>query len=387
MSSVRMHAVAAVTALSLLLAACGGGKAPDDAASTSPGGDAAPAARGDAAVVNVYNWSDYVDPQVLEDFRKDTGVQVRYDVFDSNEVLETKLLTGNSGYDVVVPSAYFLERQLAAGVFRKLDKAQLPGLANLDPDVLQQAARHDPGNEHSVVYMWGTTGIGYDAGKVLEIKPDAPVNSWKLVFDPAVLAKFKDCGVSVLDDPTDMVATALLYLGKDPNSEAESDLAAAEALLMKVRPFLRTIHSSQYIDQLANGELCIAVGYSGDILQARDRAEEAGRPIDVRYSIPQEGALMWFDTLAVPADAPHPANAHKFIEYLLRPEVAAKNSNFVYYANGNARSTGLLDEELRNDPGIYPPPEVKARLHANLAKSPAFTRALNRAWTRFVTGR
>ena len=388
MSSVRMHAVPAVAALSLLLSACSGGKAPGDSAPTSPGSaTGTPAAGAEAAVVNVYNWSDYVDPKVLEDFRKETGIEVRYDVFDSNEVLETKLLTGNSGYDVVVPSAYFLERQLAAGVFQKLDKTQLPGLANLDQDVVQQAARHDPGNEHSVVYMWGTTGIGYDADKVRKIMPDAPVDSWKLLFDPAILARFKDCGVSVLDDPTDMVATALLYLGKDPNSEAESDLAAAEALLMKIRPYLRTIHSSQYIDQLANGELCIAVGYSGDILQARDRADEAGRPIDIRYSIPREGALMWFDTLAIPADAPHPANAHRFIEYLLRPEVAAMNSNFVYYANANAKATSLLDEELRDDPGIYPPPEVKARLHANLAKSPAFTRALNRSWTRFVTGR
>jgi len=217
--------------------------------------------------------------------------------------------------------------------------------------------------------------------------PDAPVDSWKLLFDPAILARFKGCGVSVVDDPTDMVATALLYLGKDPNSESEPDLAAAEALLLKIRPFLRTIHSSQYIDQLANGDLCIAVGYSGDILQARDRAEEAGHPIDIRYSIPKEGALMWFDTLAIPTDAPHPANAHKFIEYLLRPEVAAANSNFVYYANANAKATSLLDEALRDDPGIYPTPDVQARLHANLAKSPAFTRALNRSWTRFVTGR
>jgi putrescine transport system substrate-binding protein len=388
MSSVRMHAVAPVTALCLLLAACGGGKGPaDDAVSTSRSRDASTPADAGERVVHVYNWSDYVDPKVLEDFRKETGIEVRYDVFDSNEVLETKLLTGNSGYDVVVPSAYFLERQLAAGVFQKLDRTQLPGLANLDPDIVRQAARHDPGNEHSVVYMWGTTGIGYDADKVRKIMPDAPVDSWKLLFDPAVLAKFKDCGVSVLDDPTDMVATALLYLGKDPNSETESDLAAAEALLMKMRPHLRTIHSSQYIDQLANGELCIAVGYSGDILQARDRAGEAGRPIDIRYSIPKEGALMWFDTLAIPADAPHPANAHRFVEYLLRPDVAATNSNFVYYATANAKATGLLDEELRNDPGIYPPPDVKARLHANLAKSPAFTRALNRSWTRFVTGR
>jgi putrescine transport system substrate-binding protein len=375
----------AVAALSFVLAACGGGKEPQPAPS-APGAGGAPAPT-TGAVLNVYNWSDYIDPKVLEDFQRETGIKVRYDVFDSNEVLETKLLTGNSGYDLVVPSAYFLERQIAAGVFRTLDKSKLPNLANLDPDIERLAARHDPGNAHSVVYMWGTTGIGYDADKVKAILPDAPVDSWRLVFDPAILSKFKDCGVSMLDDPTDMVSTALLYLGKDPNSESEADLAAAEALLLKIRPYLRTIHSSQYIDQLANGELCIAVGYSGDVLQARDRAAEAGHPLDIRYSIPKEGALMWFDTLAIPADAAHPDAALEFIDYLLRPEVAAANSNFVNYANANARATPLVNEDLRNDPGIYPTPEVKARLQPNLAKSAGFTRALNRSWTRFVTGR
>jgi len=373
----KRAAVAAVLALALV--ACGDRKT----AAVDSGVAPAPA----AGVLNVYNWSDYIDPQVLQDFERETGIKVRYDVFDSNEVLETKLLTGNSGYDVVVPSAYFLERQVKAGVFRKLDKSQLPGLANLDRGIVDQAARHDPGNEHSVVYMWGTTGIGYDAAKVKAIMPDAPVDSWQLVFDPAVISKFKDCGVSMLDDPTDMVGTALLYLGKDPNSEAEADLKAAEELLMKIRPYLRTIHSSQYIDQFANGELCVVVGYSGDVLQARDRAAEAGKPIDIVYSIPREGALMWFDTLAIPADAEHPENAHKFIEYLLRPAVAAANSDFVSYANANAAATQLLSAELREDPGIYPGDEVKARLQPSLARSAEYTRALNRAWTRFMTGR
>jgi putrescine transport system substrate-binding protein len=323
----------------------------------------------------------------VKSFERETGIKVRYDVFDSNEVLETKLLTGNSGYDVVVPSAYFLERQVKAGVFAKLDKSKLPGLANLDPELTQRAAGHDPGNEHSVVYMWGTTGIGYDADKVKAIMPGAPLDSWKLVFDPAVLARFKDCGVSMLDDPTDMVGTALLYLGKDPNSESEADLKAAEDALMKIRPYIRTIHSSQYIDQLANGELCVVVGYSGDVLQASDRAAEAGKPLNIGYSIPQEGALMWFDTLAIPADATHKDNAHKFIDYLLRPAVAAKNSDFVNFANANAAATALVNEDLRNDAGIYPTPEVKARLQPSLAKSAEFTRALNRTWTRFMTGR
>ena len=375
------HAVAILLVLASAVAACG--KKAD-----APAGPAETrTAAGEEKVLNVYNWSDYIDPKVIEDFQAATGIRVRYDVFDSNEVLETKLLTGNSGYDVVVPSAYFLERQIAAGVFRKLDEALLPNLANLDPELQRRVAAHDPGNQYGVVYMWGTTGIGYDEARVRAIMPDAPVDSWSLVFDPAIVSKFKACGVSVLDDPTDMVATVLLWLGKDPNSQSEADLALAEQTLLAIRPYIRTIHSSQYIEDLANGEICIAVGYSGDILQARDRAAEAGKAVDIRYSIPKQGALMWFDTLAIPADAPHPGNAHAFIDYLLKPEVAAANSNFVYYANANAAATALVDEELISDPGIYPTPEVKAKLQPNLTKTPEFTRLLNRSWTRFTTGK
>jgi len=383
-NTTRTATIAALAAL----AAFGCGKKP--AAPVSAGeatGPAAAPAGAEEKILNVYNWSDYIDPKVIEDFQNETGIKVRYDVFDSNEVLETKLLTGNSGYDVVVPSAYFLERQVKAGVFGKLDKSKLPNLANLDPEIVQRAAGHDPGNEHGVVYMWGTTGIGYDAAKVNSIMPGAPVDSWQLVFDPAVVSKFKGCGVSVLEDPTDMVGTMLLYLGKDPNSQSEADLKLAEERLLAIRPYIRMITSAQYIEGLANGELCIAVGYSGDILQARDRAAEAGKPVDIRYSIPKEGALMWFDTLAIPADSKHPGNAHLFIDYLLRPEIAARNSDFVNYANANAKATALVNEELRNDPGIYPNAETKARLQPNLAKSAEYTRLLNRAWTRFTTGR
>jgi putrescine transport system substrate-binding protein len=383
-STIRMASVAALVAL----AGFGCGKKPE----APPAGEtaaptAATAAGAEQKVLNVYNWADYIDPELIDDFKKETGIDVRYDVFDSNEVLETKLLTGNSGYDVVVPSAYFLERQIKAGVFRKLDKAALKNLGNLDPELTQRAAGHDPGNEYGVVYMWGTTGIGFDAAKVEAIMPGAPVDSWRLVLDPEVVSKFKDCGVSVLEDPTDMVGTALLFLGKDPNSQSEEDLALAEKTLLAVRPYIRMITSAQYIDALANGEICIAVGYSGDILQARDRAAEAGKPVDIRFSIPKEGALMWFDTLAIPADAKHPGNAHLFIDYLLRPEVAARNSDFVNYANANAKATELVNEELRNDPGIYPPDATKARLQPNLSKSAEYTRMLNRAWTRFTTGR
>jgi len=379
-NSIRAAAMALLAAAAV--AACG--KAPQEPAPAA-GGATAPGA--EEKVLNVYNWSDYIDPAVIDRFTQETGIVVHYDVFDSNEVLETKLLTGNSGYDVVVPSAYFLERQIQAGVFRRLDRSRLPNLANLDPELVQRAAAHDPGNEHGVVYMWGTTGIGYDAAKIEKIMPGAPVDSWSLVFDPAVVAKFEDCGVSVLDDPTDVVATVLLWLGKDPNSQAEADLELAEAALMAIRPYIRNIHSSQYIEDLANGEVCIAVGYSGDVLQARDRAAEAGKGTDIRYSIPKEGALMWFDTLAIPADAPHPDNAHAFIDFLMRPDVAAANSDFVNYANANAAATPLVNESLRTDPGIYPTPEVKARLQPNLTKSAEFTRQLNRSWTRFMTGK
>jgi putrescine transport system substrate-binding protein len=354
---------------------------------TQQGAAAGAAAPQEEKVLNVYNWSDYIDPSVIEAFTKETGIAVSYDVFDSNEVLETKLLTGKSGYDVVVPSAYFLERQVQAGVFQKLDRSQLPNLANVDLELQQRVAAHDPGNEHAVIYMWGTTGIGYDADRIKAIMPDAPTDSWSLVFDPAVVSKFKDCGVSFLDDPTDMIGTVLLWLGKDPNSQSVEDLKLAEATLLKVRPYIRTIHSSQYIEDLANGSICIAVGYSGDVIQARDRAAEAGKPIDIRYSIPREGALMWFDMLAIPADAQHPRNALAFINYLLRPEVAAANANFVAYATANSAALPMIDEQLRNDPGVFPTPEVKARLQPNLAKSAEFTRQLNRAWTRFVTGR
>jgi putrescine transport system substrate-binding protein len=350
-----------------------------------PAVDTGPAA--EEKILNVYNWSDYIDPAVIEAFEKETGIAVSYDVFDTNEVLETKLLAGNSGYDVVVPSAYFLERQIQAGVFRKLDRSLLPNLGYLDEGLQASIASHDPRNEHGVIYMWGTTGIGFDAGKVAAIMPDAPTDSWDLVLDPAVVSKFKDCGVSLLDDPTDMVGTVLLWLGKQPNSESAADLKLAEEALLAIRPYIRTIHSSQYIEDLANGEICIAVGYSGDILQARDRAAEAGKAIDIRYVVPREGALMWFDTLAIPADAKHPRNAHAFIDYLLRPEVAASNSNFVNYATANTAALAQVREDLRNDPGIYPTPEVKERLQPNLAKSAEFTRLLNRSWTTFVTGR
>jgi putrescine transport system substrate-binding protein len=354
-----------------------------EAAKTPPPA-AAPA---EEKVVNVYNWSDYIDPKMLEEFTKETGIKVNYDVFDSNEVLQTKLLAGNTGYDVVVPSASFLELQIKAGVFQKLDKSKLPNWGNLDKNILERVARHDPGNQYAVNHMWGTTAIGYNVKKVKAIDPNAPVDSWSLVLDPKWSSKFKSCGISVLDAPDEVVSVVLAYLGKDPASENLDDLKAAEDVLMKIRPNIRMIHSSQYIDSLANGDLCVALGWSGDILQSKSRAEEAKQGVDIALSVPKEGTIIWFDMYAIPADAPHPNNAHAFINFMMKPEVAAANSNFVHYANGNAASVPLLDPAVRDDPGVYPPPETMAKLFPNLAHTPEFTRALNRTWTRFTTGK
>jgi len=379
--TIRVGLVSLLAATSL----AGCGKKAEEAATQEAA--QAPVAAGEEQVVNVYNWSDYIDPAMLEKFTAETGIKVNYDVFDSNEVLETKLLAGNTGYDVVVPSASFMERQIKAGVFRKLDRSKLPNWSNLDTEILQRVALHDPGNEHSVNHMWGTDGIGYNEGKIKAIMPNAPLDSWDMIFDPKVVSKFKDCGVSVLDAPTELSAVMLAYLGKDPNSQNPADLKAVEDKIMTIRPYIRMIHSSQYIDALANGEICLALGWSGDVLQARDRADEAGQGNVIKYSVPKEGTIIWFDMYAVPTDAPHPDNAHAFINFMMKPEVAAANSNFVNYATGNAASVALVNEDVRNDPGVYPPPEVKAKLFPDLSETDEYTRLLNRTWTRFTTGK
>ena len=378
---------AGLLGLFAVAALAGCGKKQEQAAAPATSTEQAAPAGEEEKVVNVYNWSDYIDPAMLEAFTKETGIKVNYDVFDSNEVLQTKLLAGNTGYDVVVPSASFLELQIKAGVFQKLDKSLLPNWNNLDQNILQRVARHDPGNEFAVNHMWGTDAIGYNVKKIQAIDPKAPVDSWKLVLDPAWASKFKDCGISVLDAPDEVVGVVLAYLGKDPNSENLADLKLAEETLMKVRPYIRMIHSSQYIDSLANGELCVVMGWSGDILMAKGRAEEAGQGVEIAMTVPKDGTIIWFDMYAIPADAPHPKNAHAFINFMMKPEVAAANSNFVHYANGNAASVPLLDPAVRDDPGVYPTPEVMDKLFPNLARSPEFTRELNRAWTRFTTGK
>jgi putrescine transport system substrate-binding protein len=352
----------------------------------SPLGD--PAAAQAKRTVNVYNWSDYIEPTVVEAFTRETGIAVRYDTFDSNDTLETKLLAGRSGYDVVVPTGYFLERQIKAGVFQKLDRNRLPNLVHVWPEIAQLLAKYDPGNVYAVNYMWGTTGIGYNVKKARDILgADAKLDSWDIVFKPEMLAKFKECGVYFLDSSDDVLAAALHYLGFDPNSAREADLQKAADLVMKVRSSVRKFHSSEFLNALASGEICLVFGFSGDVKQAQKRAAEAKNGIEIAYSIPKEGAQLWFDNLAIPRDARNVAEAHAFIDYLQKPEVAAKNSNYLSYANGNLASQPFIDKAVLEDRTIYPDEATMNRLYTINAQDAKTTRLMNRLWTRIKTGR
>jgi len=338
--------------------------------------------------LNIYNWSDYIAEDTVPNFEKQTGIKVNYDVYDANEVLEAKLSAGHSGYDVVVPSASpFLAREAAAGIFRPIDKAALKNYGNLDPQLLAAAANADPGNKFGVPYMWGTTGFGYNVAKVKAALGDnAPVDSSALIFNPENAKKLADCGISLLDSAQELVPAALAYLGRDPLSRDPADLDRASAALQAIRPYIRKFHSSEYINDLANGDLCIAWGYSGDVIQARNRAHDAKNGIEIAYTIPKEGAMIWIDMMAIPADAPHPGNALKFIDDVLKPEVAAAISNAVGYANPNRAATKLVDPSVSGDPGIYPPQAVRARLFFDKPVTLQYERLRTRAWTRIKTG-
>ncbi|WP_353646582.1 polyamine ABC transporter substrate-binding protein [Mesorhizobium sp. WSM2239] len=337
-------------------------------------------------VVNVYNWSDYIDSSVLENFTKETGIKVVYDTFDSNEILETKLLTGGSGYDVVVPAGPFLARQVQAGVFQKLDEAKLPNLGNMWPEVMNQLAKYDPANEHAVNYMWGTTGIGYNVDKVKALLGDVPIDSWDVLFNPENAAKLESCGINIVDAPDELFAIALNYLGKDGDSKKTEDLEAGGQVFADIRPYVRTFNSSAYIEGLANGDICISIGWSGDILQAKIRAEEANNGIEINYLIPKEGTLMWFDNLAIPADAKNVEEAHAFIDYLMKPEVIAKSSNYVQMANGNLASQKFLDAAVFKNPSVYPNEETLDKLFTTSPYEHKEQRVLTRFWTRIKTG-
>ena len=375
-----------VLLLSLLLAACGGGDSsggtPKVADATNPAATPAPAGE---QVVNVYNWSDYIAEDTIANFEKETGIKVRYDVFDSNEVLEAKLLAGNTGYDVVVPSANFVARQIQAGIFQTLDRTKLPNYKNLDPEILKVLAGYDPDNQHVLPYLWGTTGIGYNVAKIKERMADSPIDSWDMLFKPDIVARFKDCGVSILDTPSEVVPIMLRYLGLPTGSQNEETLAKAEAALMQVRPNIKYFHSSQYLNDLANGELCLVMGWGGDVFQARDRAHDANNGNQIAYVIPKVGTLMWFDTMAIPKDAPHVDNAYQFIDYVMRAEVTAAITNQVHYANGNLAATPKVDANITTDPSVYPDAAVRATLFPNVVAPADYDRLLTRAWTRIKT--
>ena len=347
-----------------------------------------PLAQAEERTVNFYNWSNYMAPGVLEDFTRETGIKVVYDTFDANETLETRLLAGKSGYDVVVPTGYFLQRQITAKVFLKLDKSRLPNLANAWPVITKELATYDPGNNYGANYMWGTTGIGYNVKMAQKILgPDAKIDSWDMVFKPENLAKFRDCGIHMLDSADDILPAALGYLGIDPNSTKQADLDKAADLLIKIRPYVRKFHSSEYLSALASGEICFVVGWSGDVMQARSRAAEAKSDVEIGYTIPKEGAQMFFDNLAIPADAKNVNEAYELINYLYRPDVAAKNSNFLSYANGNLASQKLVDPNILTDKNIYPDEETQKKLFVITARDPATQRIINRLWTKVKTGK
>lgn len=338
-------------------------------------------------VVNVFNWSDYVDPKVLADFTRETGIKVVYDTFDSNEMLEARMLAGRTGYDVVAPSATFLQRLIVAGVLQPLDRAKLPHASGLSPDIMGRLAAYDPGNRFAVDYMWFTTGIAFNRKKVEERLGAQPLDSWDVVFKPDSLKKLADCGVYVLDSPEDMVAIALHHLKLDPNSKNDADLKRAFAVLASVRSSIRKFHSSEYINALASGDVCLAVGWAGDARQAADRAREAKNGVEIGYAVPREGTLMSFDALAIPKDAPHVEEAHAFIDYLMRPEVAARNTVVTHFANPISAATPLLPRDVTGDPSTYPDAAMMARLFTVAPRDQASQKIVTREWTRLKSGR
>lgn len=334
-----------------------------------------------------YNWSDYIAPDTLKNFQQDSGIKVQYDIFDTNEMLEAKMLSGHSGYDLVVPSSQFLSKQIRAGAYQPLQRNLLGNWKHLDPRLMQRLEAADPGNKYAVPYMWGTVGIGYNEEKVRAVLgKDVVLDSWSMVFDPANLAKLKSCGVAFLDAPVKIIPQALLYLGLDPNSTKPEDYKKASALLMKLKPSVTYFNSSKYTADLANGDICVAIGYSGDVMQAQTRAKEAGKTADIRYLLPKEGVNLWFDMLAIPKDAGNTVGAHKLIDYLLRPEVIAPVSDYVGYANPNKDATALMDPKVSGNPGIYPGDDVIAHTFVSADLPDAIQRLITREWNRIKSG-
>lgn len=342
---------------------------------------AAPAAAADEEKrLNVYGWFDALPPATLSNFERETGIRVAHETYDANETLDARLRAGASGYDVVFPSYFFMERQIADGVYRRLDKSKLANLRHLDAGVAAVLAEYDPGNAHAVPDMWGMTGMGFDEDRVRERMADAPTDSYDLIFKPEIVSKFADCGVFLLDAPREVVALALRYLGLDPNGEDMGDLRAAIELLEAVRPHVRYFSGRRHVDDLARGEACLGILWSPDVALAQARADAAGRAVRLAWSVPREGALLWIDSAVIPADAPHPGNAHLFIDYLLRPEVAADRMRRIAAALPNAGAAALLDAKARSDRATFPTDEERSRLFRAEAHGPAYARALAAAW-------
>ncbi len=339
-------------------------------------------------ILNIYNWSDYIAPETLKKFEAETGIKVRYDVYDNNEILEAKLIAGKTGYDLVAPTmAPFGARQIALGLYQPLQKDKLPNYGNLSPKIQDMLAVYDTGNAYTLPWMWGTLGVGYNVDKVKAAMPDAPTDSLRMVFDPAVVSRLKGCGVGMLDSATDILPLAMHYAGVDPNSTNPADLQKGVDVVTAVRPFIRKFHSSSYINELANGEMCVVLGFSGDIMQSKSRAAESNKGVNVNYSLPKEGTQVWVDVLAIPKDAQNVENAHTFLNYILRPEVIAANTNKIGYANGNEKATPLVEEAIRTDQQIYPTPEVMAKLFSLKTTTAAFDRQRTRAWQRILSGK
>lgn len=344
-----------------------------------------PPARADGEL-NIYNWSDYIGENTIANFEKEYNVKVRYDTYDGNETLEAKLVVGNTGYDIVFPSSSFFARQIKVGLYQKLDKSKLENWKNLDPFVLKGVAEHDPGNQYAVPYMWGTNGFTYNVDEINKLLPNAPLDSLHMIFDPEVVSKFKDCGVSFLDSPEDVYPLALAYMGKDPTSQNPDDITAATDMLMKVRPFVKLFDSQQYLNSLPNGDICIAMTWSGDYAVAAQRAEEAGLKINLAYTVPKEGSNIWFDAMLMPKDAPNVANAHLFLNYMMRPDVIADCTNYTYYANGNLASKKFVNKDILEDPAIYPDAETQKRMFPSVVRNEEMQRVITREWTRLKTG-
>lgn len=347
---------------------------------------AAPALAEDK-VVNIYNWSDYIGETTLADFTAATGIKTVYDTYDGNEALEAKLLTGNSGYDVVVPTAQpFLARQVKAGVYLELDRSKIPNWKNLDPKLLKAAEGADPGNKHAIIYQWGTVGIGFNVDQVKKRLGDVPLDSFDVVFNPENAKKLADCGITMLDSPTDILPVMLNYLKLDPNSQKPEDLKKAEEGVMKIRPYLKYLHSSQYINDLAGGNVCVSVGWSGDVSIAKSRAEEAKNGVNLDYFIPKEGTLVWFDMMGIPKDAPHPDEAYAYLNFMLEPKVMAGIDDAVGYGNAVIGARALMNPDIANDPRVFPPDNVMKRLFTITEAPSNYERLRTRTWTRIRTG-